>query len=101
MAAATSVHVVAIVEPIIQHADWFFPDGRRRVPTTLLLLTVKLSSLTSSPPTDVDFNVSGMFAMPTPAFNHNNHLDYDCSTVERKRPVSVVVPEGDAVRKDK
>uniref|UniRef100_A0A673AUW0 Rho GTPase-activating protein 17 n=1 Tax=Sphaeramia orbicularis TaxID=375764 RepID=A0A673AUW0_9TELE len=26
MAAATSVHVVAIVEPIIQHADWFFPE---------------------------------------------------------------------------
>lgn len=28
MAAATSVHVVAIVEPIIQHADWFFPEGK-------------------------------------------------------------------------
>lgn len=27
MAAATSVHVVTIVEPIIQHADWFFPEG--------------------------------------------------------------------------
>uniref|UniRef100_A0A4W6GAC1 Rho GTPase-activating protein 17 n=1 Tax=Lates calcarifer TaxID=8187 RepID=A0A4W6GAC1_LATCA len=27
MAAATSVHVVAIMEPIIQHADWFFPEG--------------------------------------------------------------------------
>ncbi|XP_054614905.1 rho GTPase-activating protein 17b isoform X2 [Dunckerocampus dactyliophorus] len=40
MAAATSVHVVAIIEPIIQHADWFFPD-------------------------EVDFNVSGMFAKPT------------------------------------
>ncbi|XP_067390437.1 rho GTPase-activating protein 17 isoform X6 [Emydura macquarii macquarii] len=26
MAAATSVHVVAIIEPIIQHADWFFPE---------------------------------------------------------------------------
>ncbi|XP_010872554.1 rho GTPase-activating protein 17b isoform X2 [Esox lucius] len=41
MAAATSVHVVAIIEPIIQHADWFFPD-------------------------DVDFNVSGMFVAMTP-----------------------------------
>uniref|UniRef100_A0A669B054 Rho GTPase-activating protein 17 n=1 Tax=Oreochromis niloticus TaxID=8128 RepID=A0A669B054_ORENI len=38
MAAATSVHVVAIVEPIIQHADWFFPE-------------------------DVEFNVSGMFVI--------------------------------------
>ncbi|KAM6899032.1 rho GTPase-activating protein 17a isoform 2-T2 [Lycodopsis pacificus] len=75
MAAATSVHVVAIVEPIIQHADWFFPE-------------------------DVEFNVSGMFAMPTPASNHNNHLDYDSGTVERKRPGSMVGPENDATRKD-
>lgn len=27
MAAVTSVHVVTIIEPIIQHADWFFPEG--------------------------------------------------------------------------
>ncbi|XP_041829512.1 rho GTPase-activating protein 17a isoform X2 [Melanotaenia boesemani] len=75
MAAATSVHVVAIVEPIIQHADWFFPE-------------------------DVEFNVSGMFVMPTPASNHNNHIDYDCSTIERKRPGSMVGPENDTTRKD-
>uniref|UniRef100_A0A8C6M6E6 Rho GTPase activating protein 17a n=1 Tax=Nothobranchius furzeri TaxID=105023 RepID=A0A8C6M6E6_NOTFU len=75
MAAATSVHVVSIVEPIIQHADWFFPE-------------------------DVEFNVSGMFVMPTPASNHNNHQDYDCGTIERKRPGSVVAPENDAARKD-
>ncbi|XP_071391826.1 rho GTPase-activating protein 17a isoform X3 [Centroberyx affinis] len=75
MAAATSVHVVTIIEPIIQHADWFFPE-------------------------DVEFNVSGMFAMPTPPSNHNNHLDYDCSTIERKRPGSMVGPENDAMRKD-
>ena len=31
MAAATSLHVVAIIEPIIQHADWFFPDGKTSV----------------------------------------------------------------------
>ncbi|XP_038130036.1 rho GTPase-activating protein 17a isoform X4 [Cyprinodon tularosa] len=75
MAAATSVHVVAIIEPIIQHADWFFPE-------------------------DIEFNVSGMFVMPTPASNHNNHLDYDCSTIERKRPGSMVGPENDPARKD-
>ncbi|XP_008301381.1 rho GTPase-activating protein 17a isoform X2 [Stegastes partitus] len=75
MAAATSVHVVAIVEPIIQHADWFFPE-------------------------DVDFNVSGVFVMPTPASNHNNHLDYDSGTIERKRPGSMVGPENDTTRKD-
>ncbi|XP_061823410.1 rho GTPase-activating protein 17a isoform X10 [Nerophis lumbriciformis] len=72
MAAATSVHVVAIIEPIIQHADWFFPE-------------------------DVDFNVSGMFAMPVPA---SNHLDYDSGTIERKRPGSLVGPETDTTRKD-
>lgn len=36
MAAATSVHVVAIVEPIIQHADWFFPEGKLWVSLTSL-----------------------------------------------------------------
>lgn len=75
MAAATSVHVVAIVEPIIQHADWFFPE-------------------------EIDFNVSGVFSMPTPASNHNNHLDYESGTVERKRPCSMVGPESEAPRKD-
>uniref|UniRef100_A0A3Q0R535 Rho GTPase-activating protein 17 n=1 Tax=Amphilophus citrinellus TaxID=61819 RepID=A0A3Q0R535_AMPCI len=75
MAAATSVHVVAIVEPIIQHGDWFFPE-------------------------DVEFNVSGVFVMPTPASNHNNHLDYDSGTIERKRPGSMVGPENDTARKD-
>ncbi|XP_072415256.1 rho GTPase-activating protein 17a isoform X6 [Chiloscyllium punctatum] len=78
MAAATSVHVVTIIEPIIQHADWFFPE-------------------------DLDFNVSGMFAPMTPA-NHLNNLplfgnDYDSSTLERKRPVSVAAVE-DMVKKD-
>ncbi|XP_071250232.1 rho GTPase-activating protein 17-like isoform X4 [Salvelinus alpinus] len=76
MAAATSVHVVTIIEPIIQHADWFFPE-------------------------DVEFNVSGMFAMPTPPSNHINHsMEYDCSTIERKRPGSMVGPENDTLRKD-
>ncbi|XP_028975770.1 rho GTPase-activating protein 17a isoform X7 [Esox lucius] len=76
MAAATSVHVVTIIEPIIQHADWFFPE-------------------------DVEFNVSGMFAMPTPPSNHINHsMEYDSSTMERKRPGSMVGPENDIPRKD-
>lgn len=78
MAAATSVHVVTIIEPIIQHADWFFPE-------------------------DVDFNVSGMFSMPTPLPNNVNHLtppDYDSGTIERKRPGSMVVPDGELPRKD-
>lgn len=42
MAAATSVHVVAIVEPIIQHADWFFPEGELWLsfPSLIVLLTL-------------------------------------------------------------
>ncbi|KAK7122800.1 hypothetical protein R3I94_019797 [Phoxinus phoxinus] len=78
MAAATSVHVVTIIEPIIQHADWFFPE-------------------------DVDFNVSGMFSMPAPLPNNVNHLtppDYDSGTIERKRPGSMVGPDGDMPRRD-
>lgn len=44
MAAATSVHVVAIVEPIIQHADWFFPEGELWLycSSVLVLLTVTI-----------------------------------------------------------
>lgn len=53
-----------------------------------------------SSPADVEFNVSGMFVMPTPASSHNS-VDYDCSTIERKRPGSMVGPENDAARKDK
>ena len=55
-----------------------------------------------SPSPDVEFNVSGMFAMPAPASGSSNHLDYDCSTVERKRPGSMVCPEpSDASRKER
>ncbi|XP_056325384.1 rho GTPase-activating protein 17a isoform X2 [Danio aesculapii] len=78
MAAATSVHVVTIIDPIIQHADWFFPE-------------------------DVDFNVSGVFSMPAPLPNNVNHLtppDYDSGTIERKRPGSMVGPDGDMPRRD-
>ncbi|XP_016356789.1 rho GTPase-activating protein 17-like isoform X2 [Sinocyclocheilus anshuiensis] len=78
MAAATSVHVVTIIEPIIQHADWFFPE-------------------------DVDFNVSGMFSMPAPLPNNVNHLtppDYDSGTIERKRPGSMVGPDGELPRRE-
>ncbi|XP_068434892.1 rho GTPase-activating protein 17b isoform X4 [Clinocottus analis] len=65
MAAATSIHVVAIIEPIIQHADWFFPE-------------------------EVDFNVSGIFAMPT----HPATPDLDHG-MDRKRPGSLVGQDGD------
>ncbi|KAM9261464.1 rho GTPase-activating protein 17 isoform 3-T3 [Cariama cristata] len=78
MAAATSVHVVAVIEPIIQHADWFFPG-------------------------DQDFNVSGAFvAVPAVNSNHLSHTgnEYESGTLERKRPVSMTVMEGDLLKKD-
>ncbi|KAM7038988.1 rho GTPase-activating protein 17 isoform 1-T1 [Acridotheres tristis] len=78
MAAATSVHVVAVIEPIIQHADWFFPG-------------------------DEDFNVSGAFvAVPAVNSNHLSHTgnDFECGTLERKRPLSMTVVEGDLLKKE-
>lgn len=62
--------MVAIIEPIIQHADWFFPEGETPhcptpSPTRLtLFLTLDQFDLFSILP-DVDFNVSGMFALPS------------------------------------
>ncbi|XP_026072133.1 rho GTPase-activating protein 17-like isoform X2 [Carassius auratus] len=71
MAATTSVHVVSIIELIINHASWFFPE-------------------------DEDFNVSGMFAMPgcpgTP--------DSEAGSIERRRPGSQGSLESDTPRKD-
>ncbi|XP_072460054.1 rho GTPase-activating protein 17 isoform X4 [Notamacropus eugenii] len=77
MAAATSVHVVAVIEPIIQHADWFFPE-------------------------EVDFNVSGAFVRPASNSNHLAHPgnEYDSGTLERKRPASMAVMEGDLLKKE-
>ncbi|KAM6379603.1 rho GTPase-activating protein 17 isoform 5-T8 [Pluvialis apricaria] len=78
MAAATSVHVVAVIEPIIQHADWFFPG-------------------------DQDFNVSGAFvAIPAVNSNHLSHTgnEYESGTLERKRPLSMTVMEGDLLKKE-
>lgn len=117
MAAATSVHVVTIIEPIIQHADWFFPDGMYPMYKSVFIFIkhfvwshqndvkkIKISHkyIASSP--EVDFNVSGMFTMPTPVTNHVNHLttpDYDSGTIERKRPGSMVGPDSDIPRRDR
>lgn len=110
MAAATSVHAVTIIEPIIQHADWFFPEGEK-YHTELYspkkehfkivkqrLMYIHVICL------DVEFNVSGMFSMPTPMTNNVNHLtisDYDSGTTERKRPNSMVGPDSDMARRDR
>ncbi|XP_068100389.1 rho GTPase-activating protein 17 isoform X2 [Hyperolius riggenbachi] len=80
MAAATSVHVVTIIEPIIQHADWFFPG-------------------------EVDFNVSDTFVPATPASQHNNlftgnDVTYEFGILEnKKRPASMAIVD-DFMKKD-
>ncbi|XP_075421789.1 rho GTPase-activating protein 17 isoform X2 [Ascaphus truei] len=81
MAAATSVHVMTIIEPIIQHADWFFTG-------------------------EVDFNVSGAF-VPAVPITHPNHVShtgndmvYEFGPMERKRPVSMAVMDGDLLKKE-
>ncbi|GAA6091014.1 rho GTPase-activating protein 17b isoform X1 [Tachysurus ichikawai] len=78
MAAATSVHVVAIIEPIIQHADWFFPE-------------------------DVEFNVSGVFVMPTGPVHQSGFPvtpEPEYATIERRRPGSLGGLEPETPRKD-
>ncbi|KAM8960386.1 rho GTPase-activating protein 17 [Pelodytes ibericus] len=82
IAAATSVHVVTIIEPIIQHADWFFPE-------------------------EVDFNVSGAFVPATPSTHPNNVSissndlpSYEFGLLERKRPISMAVMDGDLLKKE-
>lgn len=53
---------------------------------------------------DVEFNVSGMFSMPAPMINHVNHLnipDYDLGTTDKKRPNSIVGPDGDVAKRDR
>uniref|UniRef100_A0A4W3H4U0 Rho GTPase activating protein 17b n=1 Tax=Callorhinchus milii TaxID=7868 RepID=A0A4W3H4U0_CALMI len=71
MTAATSVQAVTVIEPILHHADWFFPD-------------------------EIDFNKSGMFSPMAPA-----SLNSECEsgTLERKRPVSLPAAE-DPGKKD-
>lgn len=53
---------------------------------------------------DQDFNVSGAFvAIPAVNSNHLSHTgsEYECGTLERKRPVSMTVMEGDLLKKER
>nr|XP_042095901.1 rho GTPase-activating protein 17 isoform X6 [Ovis aries] len=94
MAAATSVHVVAVIEPIIQHANWFFPEGDCCSDFT----DTRIHS------SKVEFNVSEAFVpLTTPNSNHSSHTGndpVDSGTLERKRPASMAVMEGDLVKKE-
>ena len=53
---------------------------------------------------EVEFNVSEAFVpLVTPNSNHSSHTgnDSDSGTLERKRPASMAVMEGDLVKKER
>lgn len=53
---------------------------------------------------EVEFNVSEAFVpLATPNSNHSSHTgnDSDSGTLERKRPASMAVMEGDLVKKER
>lgn len=114
MAAATSVHVVAIIELIILHANWFFPDGKILIMYNTFYINIYYLSIGVTCNThvtcvpfaclDVDFNVSGMFAMPTGPTNQAGHFatpEPDHSTISRTRPGSQGASEAETSRKDR
>ncbi|KAG8452263.1 hypothetical protein GDO86_004170 [Hymenochirus boettgeri] len=71
---------MTIIEPIIQHADWFFPG-------------------------ELDFNVSGAFVPAVPAaFSNNvsyttNDITYEFGPLEKKRPISMIA-DGEFLKKE-
>ena len=78
-AAATSVHVVVVIKPNIHCVTWLFSK-------------------------EMEFNVSEAFVpLTTPNSSHTSHTGnntVDSGTLERKRPASMVVMEGDLVNKE-
>lgn len=64
----------------------------------------QVSHLFISLMTEIEFNVSEAFVpLATPNSNHSTHTgnDSDSGTLERKRPVSMAVMEGDLVKKER
>ncbi|PKU28205.1 rho gtpase-activating protein hypothetical protein [Limosa lapponica baueri] len=73
MMTTVSLQIVGIIEPLIQHADWFFPG-------------------------DIEFNVTGNYgspmhvnhnanysSMPSPDMDHSDRRQHD----QARRPLSV------------
>uniref|UniRef100_A0A8C1DSJ5 Rho GTPase activating protein 17b n=1 Tax=Cyprinus carpio carpio TaxID=630221 RepID=A0A8C1DSJ5_CYPCA len=55
MAAATSVHVVSIIELIINHASWFFPEGKTTIESCPLNMLRVISAFCSSEISNMEF----------------------------------------------
>lgn len=97
-----SLQIVCIIEPIIQHADWFFPGGETYRLTNETLQISLFSSVynpsVSHSLTEVEFNVTGNYGSPVHT-NHNANYSSmpspDMDQSERKmqeqnrRPLSV------------
>ena len=77
-AATTSIHVAVVIKPNIHCVTWLFPK-------------------------EMEFNVSEVFVpLTTPNSSHASHTGnnpVDSGTLERKRPASMVVMEGDLVKR--
>lgn len=59
MMTTVSLQIVGIIEPIIQHADWFFPGGEKDTQSVSLDLTFSHSTHTfthTSLPLERDMN---------------------------------------------
>lgn len=98
MMTTVSLQIVGIIEPIIQHADWFFPGGEepenhnrdslRRWRRLLFVVTFL----------EIEFNVTGNYGSPVHT-NHNANYSLmpspDMDQVDRRqndqsrRPLSV------------
>lgn len=84
MMTTVSLQIVGIIEPIIQHADWFFPGGEKDTQSVSLTLTLSHPHTHSHIPVyplreiwtgflplflDIEFNLTGSYGSPI----HTNH----------------------------
>ncbi len=105
MMTTMSLQIVGIIEPIIQHADWFFPGGSiERVVKTYSHIHTSVFSCEiwtnlSLLFLDIEFNLTGSYGSPVHT-NHNSNYSSmpspDMDQSERKqqhdqsrRPLSV------------
>lgn len=94
-----SVLQMTVLELPLWNMEAVFPLECWRAP-----LVCQVSHLFLSLMTEIEFNVSEAFVpLATPNSNHSTHTgnDSDSGTLERKRPASMAVMEGDLVKKER
>ncbi|KAJ1071330.1 hypothetical protein K5549_001622 [Capra hircus] len=100
MMTTVSLQIVGVIEPIIQHADWFFPGGMWQQLTWSQPLRGSgslLDGLASSQtvciysvfPTEIEFNITGNYGSPVHV-NHNANYSSmpspDMDPADRRQP---------------